>query len=51
MLQEISIVETVGCTLNMCFLGYYAITVCISYKKYVPRGRYYCVIINRYMYI
>jgi len=35
-LREISVVEIVGCTLNMCFLGYYTITVCISYKKYVP---------------
>ncbi|XP_032669650.1 uncharacterized protein LOC116843377 [Odontomachus brunneus] len=25
-LREISVVEIVGCTLNMCFLGYYAIT-------------------------
>jgi len=30
-------VEMAGCTLSMCFLGYYVITVCISYKKYVPR--------------
>ncbi|KAL0117061.1 hypothetical protein PUN28_010129 [Cardiocondyla obscurior] len=36
-LREISVVEIVGCTLNMCFLGYYTLTVCISYKKYVPR--------------
>jgi len=36
-LREISVVEIIGCTLNMCFLGYYTITVCISYKKYVPR--------------
>ncbi|XP_014487905.1 PREDICTED: odorant receptor 22c-like, partial [Dinoponera quadriceps] len=27
MLREISVVEIVGCTLNMCFLGYYTITL------------------------
>jgi len=36
-LREISIVEIVGCTLNMCFLGYYSLTVCILYKKYVSK--------------
>lgn len=37
-LREISVVEIVGCTLNMCFLGYYTIMVCIAYKKYVPQN-------------
>lgn len=29
LLQEISLVEVVGCTLNICFLGYYCMMVYI----------------------
>lgn len=27
LLREISLVEVVGCTINICFLGYYSMTV------------------------
>jgi len=33
-LHEISLVEVIGCTLDICLLGYYVITVGISCKIY-----------------
>ncbi|XP_011684713.1 PREDICTED: uncharacterized protein LOC105448048 [Wasmannia auropunctata] len=37
-LREIAFVEIAGCTLNICLLGYYALTVRISCNKYVSQN-------------
>lgn len=40
-LHEISLVEIVGCTLNICFLGYYVIMVGIS-RKTIQQSTLFC---------
>ncbi|XP_018310064.1 uncharacterized protein [Mycetomoellerius zeteki] len=32
-MREICFVELIGCTFNLCMLGYYTITVCLKFKK------------------
>jgi len=45
-IHEISLVEVVGCTLDICLLGYYVITVGISWKIYAKA--YYSAVILEY---
>jgi len=45
-LHEISLVEIIGCTLDICLLGYYVIMVGISCKMYAKA--YYSAVILEY---